>query len=100
MPSSWRRQETAQERFDRELSESLGTFPDPLLDKGRDAMGDAMLKANPRLRKPAKVIGKGKDLYDAVTNPYGYLRDEAIEKGAEYIWKNPPVLRQPGSPRA
>jgi hypothetical protein len=53
-------------------------------------MGDAMLKANPRLRNPAKVIGKGKGLYDAVTDPYGYLRDEAIEKGAEYIWRNAP----------
>jgi len=89
-PRSRTRQETLEEFQDRRLSKGVEQVPGPLRDKAEEELGGAIGKVDRRLRKPLKNIGKAKDLYDFTTDPSGYVRDEAIQKGAEYIWRNAP----------
>jgi len=91
-PRSRTRQETPEEFQDRRLSRGVEQVPGPLRDKAEEELGGAIGKVDRRLRKPLKNIGKAKDLYDFTTDPSGYLRDEAIQKGAEYLWKNAPGM--------
>src|SRR5687768_7325650 len=79
-----KRAERPEEYLDREMSSALEQVPDQVIDKAGEELGNAMQKAVPRFRGPLKSIGKGKDIYDGITDYVGYARDEAIEWAAPY----------------